>query len=330
MAKNLITGGAGFIGSHLADYLIEDGQQVTIIDNLSTGSIENIEHLKGHPRFRYHIDTITNRPLLAELVDGADVIFHLAAAVGVDFVVRKPVNTIQTNIYGTEMLLELASVKGRKVILASSSELYGKSNDYPYKEDGDMVFGSTKKWRWSYACSKAIDEFLALAYWRELRLPVVIARLFNTVGPRQTGKYGMVLPRFVQQALAGGPITVYDDGQQTRCFLYVGDAVVALARLATEERAVGEVFNIGSQEVLTIKGLAEKVRQKVSKDVRVVHVPYDKAYGEGYEDPRQRVPDISKARQLIGFQPSVGIDEIIARVVEDIRARKAKKSEAGK
>lgn len=319
--KNLVTGGAGFIGSHLTELLLDRGQSVIVIDDLSTGSIENIEHLKGNPRFSYVIDSISSRHVMAELVDKADVVFHLAAAVGMRLVAENPVKTIETNIYGTELLLSLAAVKKKKVILTSSSEVYGKSEKSPFNEDDDMVFGATKKWRWSYACSKAIDEYLALSYWKEKGLPVVIARLFNTVGPRQVGHYGMVVPRFVQQALNGGPITVYDDGNQTRCFCYVADAVAALAKLASEEKANGEVFNIGSSEEVTINDLAERVRRLVNPDVEIVHIPYEEAYGEGYEDLRARVPDVTKAANNIGFKTTMNLDGIISKVLEYFRQK---------
>jgi len=321
--KNLITGGAGFIGSHLAEHLLERGERVIVLDDLSTGSIENIEHLKENPRFSYVIDSISNRHVMAELVDKADVVFHLAAAVGMRLVAENPVKTIETNIYGTELLLSLATIKKKKVILASSSDVYGKSEKSPFNEDDDMVFGATKKWRWSYACSKAIDEYLALSYWKEKGLPVVIVRLFNTVGPRQVGHYGMVVPRFVEQALDGGPITVYDDGNQTRCFCYVADAVDALIKLAAEEKANGEVFNIGSQEEVTINDLAERVRKVVDPNVEIVHIPYEEAYGAGYEDLRARVPDITKAKNVIGFQPTMNLDGIIEKVVEYFRGKRA-------
>jgi len=317
--KNLITGGAGFIGSHLAEHLLERGESVIVLDDLSTGSIENIEHLKENPRFSYVIDSISNRHVMAELVDKADVAFHLAAAVGMRLVAESPVKTIETNIYGTELLLSLAAIKKKKVIVASSSTVYGKSEKSPFNEDDDMVFGATKKWRWSYACSKAIDEYLALSYWKEKGLPVVIARLFNTVGPRQVGHYGMVVPRFVEQALDGGPITVYDDGNQTRCFCYVADAVGALATLATEEKANGEVFNIGSQEEVTINDLAERVRKLANPNAEIIHIPYEEAYGPGYEDLRARVPDIAKAKDVIGFQTTMNLDGIISKVLEYFR-----------
>src|SRR5512147_133 len=250
--KVLITGGAGFIGSHLSEFLLKRGHQVFVLDDLSTGAIENVVHLKGNPCFNYTIDSIMNVPLAAELVDRCDIVYHLAAAVGVRLIVESPVRTIETNIRGTEIILDLAHKKRKKVIITSTSEVYGKASKVPFSESDDLVLGPTDKARWSYACSKAIDEFLALAYWREKRLPVVVVRLFNTVGPRQTGRYGMVLPRFVKQALAGEPITVYGDGKQSRCFCHVSDVVSALARISNEPEAVGQVFNIGSDEEITI------------------------------------------------------------------------------
>jgi UDP-glucose 4-epimerase len=318
--KNLITGGAGFIGSHLAEYLLDrEVEEVAVIDDLSTGSIENIAHLKGNPRFRYQIDTITNEPLLAELIDWADVVYHLAAAVGVRLIVESPVRTIETNIYGTELVLKHAVKKKKLVVLASTSEVYGKSGKVPFNEEDDMVLGPTHRGRWSYACSKAIDEFLALSYWKERKLPVIIARLFNTVGPRQVGRYGMVLPRFIQQALSGGPLTVYGDGKQSRCFCSVGDVVRALHRLVAEPQAVGQVFNVGSEEEITIEDLAKRVRDRVHPGAEIVYIPYSEAYEEGFEDMRRRVPDIGKIRQLIGFEPSVRLDRIIDRIVHHLR-----------
>src|SRR5437764_3865588 len=290
----LITGGAGFIGSHLSDAYLDRGDEVFVIDDLSTGSIENISHLKKNPRFRYTIDTVTNQPLLAELVDQCDVIFHLAAAVGVKLIVESPVRTIETNVHGTEVVLQLANKKKKKVLIASTSEVYGLSTEVPFREDGSLVMGATTKGRWSYACSKAIDEFLALAYWREKKLPTVVVRLFNTVGPRQTGQYGMVIPTFVKQALAGRPITVFGDGKQSRCFGYVGDVVGALMKLMDDESAVGEVFNIGSNQEISIMDLARKVKELANSESEIVLVPYDEAYEEGFEDMPRRIPDISK------------------------------------
>src|SRR5688572_12792992 len=317
--KALITGGAGFVGSHLAERLLEEGHEVAVLDNLSTGSIDNIAHLKGVTGFSYVVDTITNESLLAELIDGCDVVFHLAAAVGVKLIVEQPVHTIETNVHGTEVVLKHANKKKKLVIIASTSEVYGKSADVPFREGADLVLGATVKHRWAYACSKLIDEFLALAYWKEKKLPIVIVRLFNTVGPRQTGQYGMVLPTFVRQALAGQPITVFGDGTQSRSFTYVADVVDALVKLAQEPRAVGEVFNIGNTEEVTIRDLAERVKRTTGSASAVQFIPYDEAYEAGFEDMPRRVPDITKVGQLIGYQPRLDLDEIICRVVEHFR-----------
>ncbi len=314
--KALITGGAGFVGSHLAEALLERGDEVYVLDNLSTGSIENIEHLKTNPRFRYAIDSVMNEPVAAELVDRVDVVFHLAAAVGVRLIVESPVNTIETNVHGTEMLLKLANKKKKKVMVASTSEVYGKSEAVPFQEDADLVLGPTVKGRWSYACSKAIDEFLALAYFKEKRLPVVVVRLFNTVGPRQTGRYGMVIPNFVKQALLGHPLTVFGDGSQSRCFTYVSDVVGQLVRLAEHEGAVGQVFNVGNdREEVTILDLARRVKDRTRSKSEIVTVPYDKAYEEGFEDMPRRVPDLGKLRALTGYEPKVHLDEILDHVI---------------
>jgi UDP-glucose 4-epimerase len=313
--RSLITGGAGFIGSHLAEELLRQGQTVYILDNLSTGSIENVEHLKSCPEFHYNIDTVDNEPLLAELIDYCDVVYHLAAAVGVKLIVESPVNTIETNVHGTELVLKHANKKKKKVIVASTSEVYGKANSVPFREDQDLVLGPTIKGRWSYACSKAIDEFLALAYWREKKLPVVIVRLFNTVGPRQTGRYGMVVPTFVKQALLGHPITVYGDGKQSRCFTFVGDVVRALVALAHNPDAVGQVYNIGGGREISINELAALVKQLSNSSSEIVHVPYDEAYEEGFEDMPRRIPDIAKINKLIGYKPTVDIEGIIQSVI---------------
>ena len=312
----LITGGAGFIGSHLTDAYLERGDEVYIIDDLSTGSIGNIQHVKNHPRFHYTIDSVHNQPVTAELVDQCDVIFHLAAAVGVKLIVESPVRTIETNVRGTEVVLSLANKKKKKVLVASTSEVYGLSSDVPFREDGNLVMGATTKGRWSYACSKAIDEFLALAYWREKKLPTIVVRLFNTVGPRQTGQYGMVIPTFVKQALAGRPITVYGDGKQSRCFGYVGDVVGALVKLMDNDDSVGQVFNIGSNTEISILELAERVKEITRSDSEIVFVPYDEAYEEGFEDMPRRVPDISKVSDLVGFKPNMSLDGILQRVVD--------------
>ena len=316
-----ITGGAGFIGSHLAEALLDQGHQVTVLDNLSTGAIENIQHLKDRPGFRYVIDSVTNEPVLAELIDGADVVFHLAAAVGVKLIVEAPVHTIETNVHGTEVVLKHANKKKKLVVIASTSEVYGKSTDVPFREDADLVMGPTPKHRWAYACSKAIDEFLALAYWKERKLPVIIVRFFNTVGPRQTGRYGMVIPNFVRQGLAGQPITVHGDGTQTRSFCYVGDVVDALLRLVSEPRAVGEVFNVGNNQEISILDLADKVRALTGGRSEIVTIPYDQAYEAGFEDMPRRVPDLTKISHLVGYEPKVGLDETLARVVDHIQKR---------
>jgi UDP-glucose 4-epimerase len=321
--RALVTGGAGFIGSHLAEALLESGSEVDVIDNLSTGSIRNIGHLKGHPRFRYTIDSLTNEPLLAELIDRNDVVFHLAAAVGVKLIVEEPVHTIETNVHGTELVLKHANKKKKLVFIASTSEVYGKSVDIPFREDADLVLGATVKHRWAYACSKAIDEFLALAYWKERRLPVVIVRFFNTVGPRQTGRYGMVLPSFVRQALAGEAITVFGDGLQSRSFADVSDVVGCLLKLMTEPRAVGQVFNIGSCQEVTILDLARRVKDITGSASPIIFVPYDQAYERGFEDMPRRVPDLNRIRQLVGYEPAVSLDQIIQRVVAHFREHPA-------
>ena len=312
----LITGGAGFIGSHLAEALIEAGHQVMVIDDLSTGSFDNIAHLKGQAGFRYTIDTVLNEPVLAELVDQCDVVYHLAAAVGVLLIVEAPVRTLETNVHGTEVVLKAAAKKQRLVVVASTSEVYGKSDAVPFREDGDIALGSTVKHRWAYACSKALDEFLALAYWKEKRLPVVIVRFFNTVGPRQTGRYGMVVPNFVRQALAGEPITVFGDGKQTRCFTYVGDVVGALTAIVAREEAHGNVYNVGNTEEVSIYALAERVKALTKSASPIVNIPYDQAYESGFEDMPRRVPDLTKIHALIGYEPQVSLDEILRRVIE--------------
>ena len=321
--RALITGGAGFIGSHLSDAYVERGDEVFCIDDLSTGSIDNIAHLKGHARYHYSIDTVHNQPVVAELIDQCDVVFHLAAAVGVKLIVESPVRTIETNVKGTEVVLSQANKKKKKVLLASTSEVYGLSNDVPFREDGNLVMGATTKGRWSYACSKAIDEFLALAYWREKKLPTVVVRLFNTVGPRQTGQYGMVSPTFVKQALSGRPITVFGTGEQTRCFGFVRDVVGALIKLMERDEAVGEVFNIGSNEEVSIMELARRVKELTGSKSEIVTVPYDEAYEEGFEDMPRRVPDISKVGALTGFRPTVTLDQILQSVVEYYSGRQS-------
>jgi UDP-glucose 4-epimerase len=315
MMKVLITGGAGFIGSHLAERYLERGDDVCVLDDLSTGSIENIRPLKDHPRFTYHIDTVTNFRLTAELVDACDVVVHLAAAVGVKLIVESPVRTIETNIQGTEVVLTLAAKKRKRVLIASTSEVYGKRTQVPFNEEDDLVMGPTSKGRWSYACSKAIDEFLALAYWKERRVPTVIVRLFNTVGPRQTGRYGMVVPTMVRQALRDEPITVYGDGTQSRCFGHVQDVVGALVALSDHPDSVGQVFNIGNDQEITIADLAERIRRMTGSSSTITFVPYDQAYEEGFEDMMRRVPDLGKVKRLIGYEPRYDLERILESVI---------------
>ena len=319
--RYLITGGAGFIGSHLAERLLHRGDRVVILDNLSTGSVENIRHLKSDGRMQYHLDNIENRQLLAELVDDADVIVHLAAAVGVKLIVESPVKTIETNVNGTQLILEAACKKRKLVLAASTSEVYGKSTNVPFREDADLVLGPTTKGRWSYAASKALDEFLALSYWKEKKLPVIVARLFNTVGPRQTGRYGMVLPNFVKSALDHAPITVYGNGRQSRCFCDVRDTVEGLVRLMDTERAVGEVVNVGNTEEISIEGLAQKVKERTGSSSPIEYVPYDKAYEPGFEDMMRRVPSVEKLYALTGFRPQIPLNEIIDSVTAFFRQK---------
>jgi UDP-glucose 4-epimerase len=311
----LITGGAGFIGSHLAEALLERGDEVHIIDDLSTGNIRNLDHLRSNKRLHVTVDKVENVPVLAELVDRSDVVFHLAAAVGVRLVVESPVRTIETNLKTTELVLAQASKKQKKVFFASTSEVYGKRETQPCREDDDLIIGSTKMGRWSYACSKAMDEFLALAYARERGLPVIVARFFNTVGPRQTGRYGMVVPSFVRQAISGEPITVFGDGNQARCFGFVGDVVGAVMKLVDTPAAYGSVFNIGNETELTINELAERVIRLAGSSSKIQRIPYTEAYGDGFEDMRRRVPDLTKIHNLIGYRPRVSVDEIIEKVI---------------
>ncbi len=319
--RALITGGAGFIGSHLAEYLIAQGQMVHVVDDLSTGSIENLDALRGAPGFEYTIADVRDEPLLAELVDRSQVIYHLAAAVGVRLIVESPVRTIQTNIGCTEVVLKLANKKGKKVMVASTSEVYGKNEQVPFGEDHDLVLGPTSKARWSYACSKAIDEFLALAYHRARGLPVVVVRLFNTVGPRQTGRYGMVLPTFVRQALMGRPITVFGDGNQRRCFSYVGEVVKALVALSQCDSALGRVVNVGSDQEISISELAALVKEMAGSSSPITYLPYEEAYEEGFEDMQRRVPDTSRLKELVGFSPEMDIRSIVASVIDYYRRR---------
>ncbi len=320
--RYLITGGAGFIGSHLAELFLQRGDHVVLLDNLSTGSMENIRHLKGSDRMQYFLDSLDNRQLLAELVDEADVIVHLAAAVGVRLIVESPVRTIETNVNGTQLVLEAACKKRKLVLNASTSEVYGKNTQVPFREDADLVLGPTTKGRWSYAASKALDEFLALSYWKEKKLPVIVVRLFNTVGPRQTGRYGMVLPNFVQQALDGAPITVYGSGKQSRCFCDVRDCVEALARLMATQRSIGEVVNIGNTEEITIEELAKLVKERTGSASPITYVPYDQAYEPGFEDMQRRVPSIEKLADLTGFRPKTALPEIIDRVAAYFREKR--------
>ena len=310
----LVTGGSGFIGSHLAEALLAAGWKVDVLDDLSTGAAANLDTVRQDPRLRVLVGSIEDAPLLAELIDRADVVYHMAAAVGVRLIVEEPVRAIETNIRGTTLVLERAAKKAKKVLLASTSEVYGKGIKVPFSEDDDVVLGPTTKSRWSYACSKAVDEFLALSYAKQKKLPVVIARLFNTVGPRQVGHYGMVLPRFVEQALAGGPLTVYGDGTQRRCFCDVADVVDALLRLTAAPAAEGRVFNVGSDEEISIRGLAERVITLVNPSAKLRLVPYDEAYEAGFEDLARRVPDLRRIRETIGWKPTTKLDRIIERV----------------
>jgi UDP-glucose 4-epimerase len=319
--KVLITGGAGFIGSHLAEHCLREGWSVSVVDDLSTGSFQNIAHLKHVPKFEYAIGTVFNAPLVAELVDCCDMVFHLAAAVGVKLIVDSPVHTIQTNVHGTEVVLRAAAKKRKRVVIFSTSEVYGKSTKVPFSEDDDLVLGPTNKGRWSYACSKALDEFLGLAYLNEKHVPVTIVRLFNTVGPRQTGRYGMVLPTFVRQALSNQPITVYGDGNQRRCFGFVFDAVEALIRIAKTDRVVGEILNIGNDLEITIAGLANLVRTRLRSRSNISRVPYEEVYGPGFEDMFRRVPSLAKLERFIKYRPTTPLETIIDAVADDMRAR---------
>lgn len=317
--RALITGGAGFIGSHLSEHLLGLGHRVTVIDDLSTGSRDNIRHLESRDDFRFVLGTVASEAVMAELVDEADMIYHLAAAVGVELIVKSPVRTIETNVHGTEVILRQAARDRKPVLIASTSEVYGKSPDLPFREDGDLVMGPSTKGRWSYACSKALDEFLGIAYWKEKHVPTVIVRLFNTVGPRQTGQYGMVIPRFVKQAIVDQPISVYGDGQQTRCFLNVADVVQTLPRLMSEPGAVGEVFNLGSREEISILDLARRVKELSKSASEIRFIPYSEAYEEGFEDMRRRVPSTEKAARCVGFQQTRSLDQTLLEVIDFYR-----------
>ena len=322
MPRFLITGGAGFIGSHLAQQLLALGQRVTVLDNLSTGSIDNLVPLRANPDFEFVMDEVSNERVLAELVDAADVVFHLAATVGVQKIIDSPVETIVNNVHGTETVLNAVAKKRRKIVVASTSEVYGKSVALPFREDGDLVLGATSKSRWSYACSKAIDEFLALAYWKEKKTPAVVARLFNTIGPRQSGQYGMVVPRFIGQALDEQDLTVYGTGEQTRSFTYVEDVVEWLIRLSHDDRAVGEIYNLGNPHEVTITDLARRILRLTGSSSRIRYVPYDQAYESGFEDMGRRDPDISKVTALTGYRPQVSVDEALERTIDWCRERR--------
>lgn len=321
MTRALLTGGAGFIGSHLAEALLKMGWSVQVVDDVSTGSIDNINHLKDNPRFSYVLESVMNRSLMMELVDRADLIFHLAAAVGVRLIVEQPVRTIETNIKATELVLELSARKAKPVLLISTSEVYGKSERPKFNEEDDLILGATSRARWCYAASKIIDEFLAKAYYKEKKLPTVIVRIFNTIGPRQTGQYGMVVPRFVRQALLNEPITVYGDGNQQRSFTWVGDVVGAMIKLIQNPQAYGEVFNIGHTKEISILDLASMVIKMTGSQTKIVLVPYDQAYEQDFEDMRRRLPDLSKIENLIGYKPSMNLPELLNQIIAHERER---------
>ena len=317
--KSLITGGAGFIGSHLAEELLSRGEEVFIVDNLSTGSIDNIKHLKDNKNFTVVIDSVLNKPVLEELISKADRIFHLAAAVGVKLIMERPVDTIETNVLGTENVLNLANKYHKKVLVASTSEVYGKHRDHTLSEMNNMVLGPTKKRRWAYACTKALDEFLSFAYHEEKKLPVVVVRFFNTIGPKQTGQYGMVVPKFIKSALLNNPITVFGDGTQSRSFTYVKDAVRAVLLLMDKPEAEGDVFNIGDGREITILELAKKIKKMTNSSSAITFVPYDDAYGKGFEDMERRAPDISKIRKFIGYEPSINLDQVLEIIIQHMK-----------
>ncbi len=320
--KVLITGGAGFIGSHLADALITRGDEVFILDDHSTSTLDNIEHLKNHPAFHHVIDSVRNESQVNRYVQKIDVIYHLAAAVGVRLIVDDPIKTLETNVFGTDIILKAASRYRKKILIASSSEVYGRSNQKFFNEEDDCLIGAPHKLRWAYAVSKAMDEFLAMAYWREKELPVIIVRLFNTIGPRQTGRYGMVVPRFIEQALRNKPLTIYGDGKQTRCFLSVRDTVHAMTSLMDFSGSCGEIFNVGSQEEISIEDLAKLVIRLIGSQSSLIHLPYKEIYGDSFEDMERRMPDISKLRKAIGFQPQMKLEEILNWMVESCILRK--------
>ena len=312
----LITGGAGFIGSHLCEALLSDGHEVTIIDNLSTGKYANISHLQTDTKFHYVLGSILDRELIESLISETDEIYHLAAAVGVEYIINNPLLSLKTNIIGTENVLEFANKYKKKVLVASTSEIYGKSEKIPFKEEDDRVLGSTHISRWGYSCSKAIDEFIALAYFREKKLPVVIVRFFNTVGPRQSGQYGMVIPKFVKSALMNHPITIYGDGKQSRCFVDVADVVSGIKALMKEPKAIGQIYNIGNTEEITIEELAQKIKSRINSSSKIEYIPYDEAYEAGFEDMLRRMPDLSKIHECIGYTPKFNLDMILDRVIK--------------
>jgi UDP-glucose 4-epimerase len=323
----LITGGAGFVGSHLADACLARGDEVFILDDLSTGSIDNIEYLKRHPYFHYTIGRVQNAQVTAELVDRVDMVYHLAAEVGVRRVIDSPISTIENNVQATEVVFSAAAKKGKRVLFTSTSEVYGLSTDLPYREDGNIVMGAASKGRWSYACSKALDEFLALAYYHERQMPVTVVRLFNTVGPRQTGHYGMVVPTLVQQAMTGKPMTVYGDGSQSRCFGFVKDVVRALVALMERPEAAGQIYNIGASTEISILELAKRVKEITGSSSPIVLIPYADAYDAGYQDMPRRIPDTSKLRSLVGFAPTTDIDEIVDSVMRSFLARQERSAQ---
>jgi UDP-glucose 4-epimerase len=314
--KVLITGGAGFIGSHLAEALLENGDEVSIIDDLSTGKFYNIAHLEKNKNFHYVIDTILNEEIMEKLIQGCDIIYHLAASVGVEYVINNPLQSLQTNIRGTEIVLELANKYKRKVLLTSTSEIYGKSDNVPFKEDSDRLLGPTTIFRWSYSTTKAVDEILALAYWRTKKLPVVVVRLFNVIGPRQTGQYGMVVPKFVKQALLGHPLTVYGSGKQCRCFAYVKDVVDGLVKLANSPKAQGKIFNLGNDQEISIEELASLVKELTNSSSEIEFIPYEKAYQENFEDMMRRIPDLTKIKNTIDYNPDTSLEKMITEIIE--------------